>query len=59
LDVSELLSSVIAACENEDELGCVLRVNFAFERLAEFYITHSASPQQIRFIENTNEFGES
>jgi hypothetical protein len=60
LDVSELLSpeKMIAACETEDELGCVLRLHLAFERLVEFYINHSASPEQIKFIEKTNEFGE-
>lgn len=60
LDVSELLSpeKMIAACETEDELGCVLRLHLAFERLVEFYIKHSASPEQMRFIEKTNEFGE-
>lgn len=60
LDVSELLSleGMIAACETEDELGCVLRLHLAFERLVEFYIKHSASPEQMRFIEKTNEFGE-
>jgi hypothetical protein len=60
LDVSELLSpeKVIAACETEDELGCVLRLHLAFERLVEFYIRHSATSEQIKFIEKTNEFGE-
>lgn len=60
LGVSELLSpeKMIAACETEGELGCVLRIHLAFERLVEFYIEHSASPEQIKFIEKTNEFGE-
>lgn len=60
LDVSGLLNpeKMIAACEAEDELGCVLCLHLAFERLVEVYIKHTASPEQIKFIEKTNEFGE-
>lgn len=60
LDVGVLLSAekIIAACETEDEIGCVLRFHFAFERLIEFYIKSSASAEQIKFIEKTNEFGD-
>ncbi|EGH42368.1 MULTISPECIES: hypothetical protein [Pseudomonas syringae group] len=60
LDVSELVvvDHMVVAFETDDEIGCVLRLHLAFERLVEFYIKHSASPEQIKFIEKTNEFSE-
>lgn len=58
--VGELISveQLISAFETDDVIGCVLRLHLAFERLVEFYINSSASKEQIKFIEKTNEFSE-
>lgn len=51
-------SNFIAACETEDEIGCVLRLHLAFEKIIDFYISNKASDEVLKFVEKTNEFSE-
>lgn len=48
--------TLVQACETEDEVGYVLRLHLAFERMIEFYISKSATPEMLSFAEKEKEF---
>ncbi|WP_434729011.1 hypothetical protein [Pseudomonas soli] len=58
LDLDGLLDfqTLIQACETEDEVGCVLRLHLAFERMIDFYISKAANPEMLSFAEKEKEF---
>lgn len=60
INLDELISPdvLIAGFETEDEIGCALRLHLAFEKLIEFYIKNTATPEVLKFVETTNEYSE-
>lgn len=49
-------AEIVAACETEDEIGCVLRMHFHVEKLLDFYCANSVTSEAKAFIKPVWEF---